>query len=229
MTRESVLKELRAWVLILAGVGAFRAFAYDPVYIPSGSMLPTLQVGDYVLVEKWAYGARIPFTASAQVTWSSPRRGDIVVLLAPEDSVRRDDLIKRVVAVAGDRVEIVDGGLVVNGQRMPREAVAGDCVYDDRREDGEWFSAPCADFVEVLAGHRYHSYCTPGVECGDVGAVTVPPGTVWLAGDHRDHSADSRVFGPVAVGRVKGRAWLVAASWGPHGLRWDRLFHGVKH
>jgi signal peptidase I len=57
----------------------------------------------------------------------------------------------------------------------------------------------------------------------------VPPGTVWLAGDHRDHSADSRVFGPVPVGRIKGRAWMALVSWGPDGPRWNRLFHFVNH
>ena len=83
--------------------------------------------------------------------------------------------------------------------------------------------------MEQLDGHTYHTYCTPVLPCGDVAATQVPAGTVWLAGDHRDHSADSRVFGPVPVGRVKGRAWVALASWGPSGPRWDRLFHGVKH
>ena len=70
-----------------------RTFAYEPFNIPSGSMIPTLEIGDYVIVEKWAYGARFPFTETAQATWSSPRRGDIVVLLAPPDNPRSDDLI----------------------------------------------------------------------------------------------------------------------------------------
>jgi signal peptidase I len=228
MNRQTVVRELRAWIIILLSVGAFRAFAYEPVHIPSGSMIPTLEVGDYVLVEKWAYGARLPFTGAAQATWSSPKRGDVVVLLAPPGSSRDDDLIKRVVAVAGDRVALVDGALRVNGVRAPREAVPGPCRYADRGEDGAWTDDPCADFVEELDGHRYHSYCTPGFPCGDVEEVTVPAGMVWLAGDHRDHSADSRVFGPVPVGRIKGRAWLVAASWGPHGPRWNRLLQGLK-
>src|SRR5512140_1678419 len=109
------MTEIRGWVLTILAVLAFRAFLYEAVYIPSGSMIPTLEIGDYVIVEKWAYGARIPLTSTAQLTWSSPKRGDIVVLLAPPGNSRNDDLIKRVVAVAGDTVEIRDGALVVNG------------------------------------------------------------------------------------------------------------------
>jgi signal peptidase I len=161
--------------------------------------------------------------------WSTPRRGDIVVLLAPPGNPRDDDLIKRVVAVAGDTVEIRDGALVLNGKPQPRTRVDGPCTYWNRAEGGPWDREPCEDFVEELDGHRYHSYCTPERPCGDVAPETVPPGTVWLAGDHRDHSADSRVFGPVPVGRIKGRAWGALASWGPSGPRWDRLFHRVTH
>ncbi len=229
MERQKLMREIRGWVLTILAVLAFRTFLYEAVYIPSGSMIPTLLIGDYVIVEKWAYGARLPFTATAQATWASPKRGDIVVLLAPPDNARDDDLIKRVVAVGGDTVEIRDGALVLNGSPVPREPVPGACSYWNRPEGGPWMEEPCSDFIEELDGHRYHSYCTPGLPCGDVAPAVVPPGHVWLAGDHRDHSADSRVFGPVPVGRVKGRAWVALASWGPHGPRWDRLFHGVKH
>jgi signal peptidase I len=227
--RSKLTKEVRGWVYTILAVLAFRTFLYEAVYIPSGSMIPTLQIGDYVVVEKWAYGARLPFTPSAQLTWSTPKRGDIVVLLAPPGNVRNDDLIKRVVAVAGDTVEIKDGHLVLNGAPVPREAVPGACTYWNRPEGGEWSEEPCQDSVEQLDGHHFHTYCTPDTLCGDVASQKVPEGTVWLAGDHRDHSADSRVFGPQSVKRIKGRAWVALASWGPTGPRWNRFFHGVKH
>ena len=229
MDRDKVMKEVRGWTITILAVLAFRTFLFEAVYIPSGSMIPTLQIGDYVVVEKWAYGARLPFTPGAQLTWSSPRRGDIVVLLAPPGNPRDDDLIKRVVAVAGDTVEIRDGGLVLNGKAQPRVAVNDQCSYWDKPEGGSWTREPCADFIEELDGHRYHCYCTPDRPCGDVPPETVPPGMVWLAGDHRDHSADSRVFGPVPVGRIKGRAWGALASWGPSGPRWNRFFHRVTY
>ena len=229
MDRDKVMKEVRGWTITILAVLAFRTFLYEAVYIPSGSMIPTLQIGDYVIVEKWAYGARLPFTQSAQALWSSPKRGDIVVLLAPPGNPRSDDLIKRVVGIAGDTVEIRDGALVVNGQPVPRERVAGRCTYWDRAEGGPWRQEDCLDFVETLDTHVFHNYCKVTGPCDDVSAQKVPPGHVWLAGDHRDRSADSRVFGPVPVGRIKGRAFVALASWGPAGPRWDRLFHRISH
>ncbi len=229
MDREKVKKEIRGWAITILAVIAFRAFLYEAVYIPSGSMIPTLQIGDYVIVEKWAYGARIPFTAEDQVMWSSPKPGDIVVLLAPPGNPRSDDLIKRVVGVAGDMVEIRDGALWINGAAVPRAPLDGDCNYWNKAEGGPWREEPCAPFEERLGPHVYRTYCTPDLPCGDVPPQLVPPGTVWLAGDHRDHSADSRVFGPVPVGRIKGRAWVALVSWGPSGPRWNRLFHSVRH
>lgn len=223
------MKEVRGWTITILAVLAFRTLLYEAVYIPSGSMIPTLQIGDYVIVEKWAYGARLPFTQTAQALWSSPRRGDIVVLLAPPGNPRSDDLIKRVVGVAGDTVEIRDGALVVNGEPVTRERVAGRCNYWDKAEGGPWRQEDCLDYVETLGEHRYHTYCKVSGPCDDVAPQKVPPGTVWLAGDHRDRSADSRVFGPVPIGRIKGRAFVALASWGPSGPRWDRLFHRVSH
>ena len=229
MDKQKFWREVRGWTYTIVGVLAFRAFLYEAVYIPSGSMIPTLQIGDYVIVEKWAYGARIPFTETAQLTWSTPKRGDIVVLLSPPGNSTTDDLIKRVVAVAGDTVEIRDGHLVLNGKPVPRRRVDGECRYWDKHDGSPWRQEPCVSFEETLDGHRYETHCTPWMPCQDVPYAVVPPGTVWLAGDHRDHSADSRVFGPVPVGRIKGRAWMALASWGPSGPRWTRLFHGVKH
>jgi len=226
--RAKMIREIRGWTLTIAAVLAFRIFLYEAVYIPSGSMIPTLEIGDYVVVEKWAYGARLPFTPAAQAMWATPKRGDVVVLLPPPGNMRNDDLIKRVVAVAGDTVEIRDGHLVLNGEPVPREQVKGPCSYWDKPEGGDWHEASCLDDIEHLGPHRYHTYCTPDVPCGDVEAQHVPEGTVWLAGDHRDHSADSRVFGPVSVKRIKGRAWVALASWGPSGPRFGRFFTRVN-
>jgi len=227
--KAKLKREIRGWVITIAAVLAFRSFLYEAVYIPSGSMIPTLQIGDYVIVEKWAYGARVPFTGSTQIQWSSPKRGDIVVLLSPPGNRTSDDLIKRVVAVAGDTVEIRDGALVLNGTPVPRTPLPGPCTYWNRPDGGPWREEACLASREQLGSHLYGSYCTPDEPCGDVPMAVVPPGTVWLAGDHRDHSADSRVFGPVPVGRIKGRAWVALVSWGPNGPRWNRLFHRVNH
>jgi signal peptidase I len=227
--KKKLWAEVKGWTLTILAVLAFRTFLYEAVYIPSGSMLPTLQIGDYVVVEKWAYGARLPFTRTTQVQWSTPARGDIVVLLNPNGGRAEDDLIKRVVAVGGDTVEIRDGHLVVNATPVPRTLQPGPCTYWDEPSKGRWIEVPCVDHVETLDGHVFHTHCTPDQSCLDVIPQRVPEGTVFLAGDHRDHSADSRVFGPVPVGRIKGRARIALVSWGPTGLRWDRLFHVVSH
>lgn len=230
MDREKLKKEVKGWTLTILAVLAFRTFLYEAVYIPSGSMIPTLQIGDYVVVEKWAYGARLPFTETAQAQWSSPARGDIVVLLAPPGNSRNDDLIKRVVAVGGDTIAIRDGALVLNGVPVERAKQPGPCSYWNRPDGGTWREHPCEAFAETLGAHRFTSTCAPAVHCGeDMPEFRVPEGHVFLVGDHRDQSADSRYFGPVPVGRIKGRAWVALVSWGPSGPRWDRLFHGVKH
>ena len=113
-------------------------------------MIPTLQIGDYVVVEKWAYGVRLPFTDRAQVMWSSPERGDIVVLLAPPGNPRNDDLIKRVVGVAGDTVEVKNGALWLNGTAVPRRAIDGPCTYENRLEGGPWRTERCTAAEEQL-------------------------------------------------------------------------------
>ena len=163
-----MVKEVKGWTFTILAVLAFRTFLYEAVFIPSGSMIPTLEIGDYVIVEKWAYGARLPFTPTAQATWASPKRGDIVVLLAPPGNPRDDDLIKRVVAVGGDSVEIREGHLVVNDVPVPRERIPGPCTYKNKPENGDWREEPCVDFAEQLDSHRYHTYCTPWMPCGDV-------------------------------------------------------------
>ena len=229
MEKAKIKREILGWVVTILAVLAFRTLLFEAVYIPSGSMIPTLQIGDYVVVEKWAYGVRLPFTERAQVMWSSPERGDIVVLLAPPGNPRNDDLIKRVVGVAGDTVEVKDGALWLNGKPVPRQPRVGPCIYENRLEGGPWREEKCVAAEEQLDKHRYLTYCTPGVECGDVPPTVVPAGNVFLVGDHRDHSADSRVFGPVPVNRIKGRAWNALFSWGPGGLRTGRVAHSVDH
>ena len=232
MDKAKVKREIRGWVITILAVLAFRTFLYEAVYIPSGSMIPTLQIGDYVVVEKWAYGARLPFTGScAGPCGRRPKRGDIVVLLAPPGNPRNDDLIKRV--VGGGRRHGRDPGRRaswLNGQPgAARAACPAACTYWNRPEGGPWREEPCIASEEQLDRTPTTPTARPDVPCGDVPAAVVPPGTVFLVGDHRDHSADSRVFGPVPVGRIKGRAWVALFSWGPNGPRWNRLFHRVNH
>ncbi len=190
----------------------FRTRVAHTVYVPSGSMIPTIQVGDWLAV------------ASGR-----PRelRGAVVVHGAPPGARTRDSMLRRVVAVGGDTVELRDGALLVNGAEVPRQPVEGGCTYASRPEGG-WRRDPCLAFVETLEGRAYGTACTPGLPCGDVERQVVPPGYVWVAGDHRDHSADSRVYGPIPESLVQGEVRWVIASWGPTGPRWSRFGDAIR-
>jgi signal peptidase I len=175
---------------------AIRTFVVQAFKIPSGSMLPTLQVGDHLLVNKFLYGPRleIPFTQLSLGRLPGlrgPAPGDVIVFEYPQNP--EQDFIKRVVAVAGDTVEMRERQLWVNG-------------------------APVAD--------PHATYSLGGVlQSVRFGPVTVPGGSVFVMGDNRDESADSRFWGPVPMENVKGLAFIIYWSWDQdrRWLRWERL------
>ena len=175
-------------------------------------MVPTALVGDFLAMTSGPH---------------RPLRGAVVEVAAPAGAPGSDALLKRVVAVGGDTVELRDGALWVNDAAVRRVPSSNECKYAARTEAG-WREEICLDFVETLDGREYHTNCTPGLPCGDVPRQVVPEGHVWLAGDHRDHSYDSRVFGPVAVSTILGEAQWVIVSWGPLGPRWDRTGRKVR-
>ena len=197
-----------AGVLSSAVTSSMRVTVAETVYVPSDSMAPTVRPGDYLVVAR-----------------GLPRelRGAIVLHEPPPGSPRPDPILKRIVAVAGDTVELRDGHLVVNGSPVERELVPGRCSHSALSRDGAWREEPCVEFVERLGARSYHTYCTPYLPCGDVEPQRVPDGHVWVAGDYRDHSADSRVYGPLAEQRVRGEVRYVVASWGASGMSWERL------
>jgi signal peptidase I len=181
--------------------------------VSSASMAPTMLVGDWLVTER-SVGIE---------------RGEVILHSPPLGAASQDPILRRVVALAGDTVEVRNGQLVLNGVPAPRQRVEGPCAYASRASDGTWRrDEPCLEFIEGPADHAYRTYCTPALPCGDVPAVTVPPGHVFLLGDHRDHAADSRVYGPIAESAIIGRVKYVYLSLGPDGVRGERIGMEVR-
>lgn len=200
-----ITKKKNAWrenieaILIAIVIAMFiRTFIIQAFKIPSGSMLETLQIGDQILVNKFIYGVKIPFTnGKTLISVKDPERNDIVVFKYPEDPSK--DFIKRVVAVGGDTLEIVDKQLYVNDKPVTGEAYA---VYKEDR---------------IIPG----SFSTRD----NLKKITIPDHKLFVMGDNRDNSHDSRFWGFVDLSEIRGEAFMIYWSWNKEdfGVRWKRL------
>jgi len=197
---------LEAIVIALFLALFIRAFVVQAFSIPSGSMLETLQIGDYLLVNKFTYGVRNPFTNQVLISRGEPQAGDIVVFIFPKDPSK--DFIKRVIGVAGDTIRIIDKKLYINDQLVETpQAVFKDSHIIDFND--LWISAN---------GEL-------GAKRDNFGPYTVPPGHVFVLGDNRDHSFDSRFWGSVPLDNVRGKAWIIYFSLDKNNFwpRWERI------
>ena len=218
---------VRVWdqvgTLILAIVIALaiRAVVIEPFRIPSGSMLPTLLIGDHLFVNKFIYGARVPFTDWRLPGIREPRRGDVVVFevartpgggIVPADrqpDLPGDDFIKRLVGLPGDRITARDGRLTING--VPMEQIDFDLEHRDelgRRLDVR---------TEMLEACGHEILDDPGLGGLQVVDFVVPEGRYFMMGDNRDYSNDSRQWGTVRLEEMKGPAFLLYWSWDVNG------------
>ncbi|HWO08141.1 MAG TPA: signal peptidase I [Polyangiaceae bacterium] len=191
-----------------------RAVVVEAFKIPSGSMLPTLQIGDHIFVNKFLYGPKLPLSDTRVFERMPPRRGDIIVFSHPVPALSPDDLIKRVIALPGDVLEVDSGHAIINGWRVPSCPVGSYTVSEDA------FGASVGElFVEYLEGTAYLAFYDRDQLPQRQGPYTVRQGEVWVMGDNRHHSADSRVWPNgaglgrgVPFGNIKGRAMFV---WAP--------------
>lgn len=201
----------KGFAILIALMFVFRSAVADWNYVPSSSMNPTLWAGDRVVVNKLAYSLRVPFTLHEVARWGEPQAGDVITFDSPKDDV---NLIKRVVAKAGDTVAMRDNQLTINGQLIARTLVDVQRLIPS--ETGllqaeiwhEQLGTVGIDVARLPAINRYR----------DFDPVTVPPGTVMVMGDSRDNSNDSRFIGFIDIHRVTGQAVRVALSHDPDAL-----------
>lgn len=203
----------RSFFPIFLVVLLLRGFLVEPFRIPSGSMMPTLLVGDFILVNKYTYGLRLPVTKTKLIDIQDPERGDIVVFRWPVNP--RLDYIKRVVALPGDRVRYKDKTLVINGQVVPIEPVGQyRPVGSGMRAMGSIHGREQLGDIEhdVLIQPRAPDF-SPA--CGFLGQreVSVPDGQYLMVGDNRDDSNDGRCWGFVPEENLVGKAFFVWFSW----------------
>jgi len=236
--RKSTLREYAESIGVAVGVALLlRAFVVEAFQIPSGSMIPTLEVGDHIFVSKFAYGVSIPFTTKHLVDFSPPKRGDVIVFKYPRDP--STDYIKRVVGLPGEVVEVRENEVFIDGKPMPREHLDQACTYSDASHVGVRQELPCERWTETLDGHPHATIQDARPFKRDDKKMLVPPGHVFVMGDNRDNSSDSRYWGTVPMENIKGRAlviwwsraqtdgtWGVSPSWWSS-IRWGRFFSKV--
>lgn len=204
-------------LFFVAVILTFRTFVYEPFKIPSGSMIPSLLVGDYLFVSKFSYGVHIPFTRQRLGEGEGPQRGDVAVFRYPMDPNKA--YIKRVVGLPGDRVEYRDKLLFINGQPT-RYTPQGEYTY--RNEQG--FEVQAQKFMERLGERDHEILNQPFSYSAFAMSQVVPQGHYFVMGDNRDNSNDSRAWGFVPAYQLVGRAVVLFWSWGREGPpRWERI------
>jgi signal peptidase I len=197
--KEPYLVDLsRSFFPVLLIVLVLRSFLVEPFQIPSGSMLPTLEVGDFILVNKYAYGLRLPVIGTKIIPVGEPQRGDIMVFHYPKDG--ETNYIKRVIGLPGDHIRYKDKQLYINGKKIEHTSVARLPPVELLRED-----------LDGVEHDIFHSLGWTG-DRGE-GEWTVPEGQYFMMGDNRDNSNDSRYWGFVPEKNIVGKAFAIWMQW----------------
>ena len=199
----------RSFFPVLLFVFALRGFVVEPFKIPSGSMLPTLEIGDFILVNKYTYGIRLPLLYTKVIDINEPQRGDIVVFRYPKDN--RTSYIKRLIGLPGDRVTIKGRGVFINGElvhTLPEPAYTPDQSF--AHEQQAQFLPRGDDFAKFST-----LYSAPRFSARLNQSLTVPAGHYFMMGDNRDNSSDSRSWGPVPERNIVGKAFYIWMHYDP--------------
>ena len=198
-----------------------RSFLVEPFRIPSGSMMPTLLIGDFILVNKFIYGIRLPVTDTKLIEIGTPQRGDVIVFRYPKDPTT--PFIKRVVGLPGDEIAYFDKVLYINGKPAPQEVLG---TYEGH---GSGVNMTGASLRKERLDDREHELLVqPGIPSAE-GRMVVPEGNYFVLGDNRDNSRDSRYWGTVPDENLIGRAFLIWMNWDwGHGLELSRIGDSIR-
>ena len=232
-TKSKLRQNIEAFAFAILLALIIRTFVFQPFKIPSGSMIPTLLVGDHLLVNKFIYGTRIPFTDIEIFPIEKIKRGDVIVFTYPnnERDPSKNGLyyIKRVVGLPGDEIDLNGRNLYINGGKVP---IVYEGTYSDKRNTEQF-----DEYREDLFGEEHTVIFRKGKENTNRGSyipvTKVPEGSVFVMGDNRDNSRDSRFWGFVPIENIAGRAFIIHWSWdfaNPdilNKVRWDRILSGI--
>ena len=216
-----VVEYARSFFPIILVVLVIRSFIAEPFRIPSGSMLPTLHVGDFILVNKFAYGVRLPVLNTKILDVGEPQRGEVVVFRYPKNP--EVDYIKRVVGLPGDKVGYFNKTIYINGKAVVQEAKEKNVsLLGLVPNDSELH-------IETLGEHTHQLLIDPSRRLIE-GEMVVPVGEYFVMGDNRDNSNDSRFWGTVPEANLVGKAFFIWMSWdwNTGGIVWDRLGDNIN-
>ena len=217
LAEPTVVEYAKSFFPVILAVLLLRSFLVEPFRIPSGSMMPTLLVGDFILVNKFAYGIRLPVLNRKVIDIGEPERGDVMVFRFPRDpSV---DYIKRVVGIPGDHVVYRNKTLFINDQKVA-QIPAGTYIGK-----GSGLSLSGASVRREILGDVEHEILVVPRIRGVTADVVVPEGHYFVMGDNRDNSNDSRYWGFVPDQNVVGKAFMIWMNWdsAADGIAWDRI------
>ncbi|MCW8855635.1 MAG: signal peptidase I [Gammaproteobacteria bacterium] len=211
-----VVEYAKSFFPVLLIVFLLRGFLVEPFRIPSGSMIPSLYIGDFILVNKFSYGIRLPVANVKIVEIDNPERGDVVVFRYPRDP--SIDYIKRVIGLPGDHIAYYNKVLYINGKPVKREYVS---IYNGPGEENT-----AKEYLEKLDDRNHIMLLIPGRPSLDAEYI-VPEGHYFMMGDNRDNSNDSRYWGVVPDKYLVGKAFMIWMNWSS-GVDWKRIGTFIK-